>query len=276
MPPLEFLSRFVRRRPVTAFLLWFFTVGQMVAFVPVVAAAHGAEVATEPFTIAGTLVGLLLPALVLSRVPSAGTTRLLDARTFQAASVSTRTQGRAKAYASRSTLLWRRLVSMYYGSPSVAGNPRIEGTMAFERALRRHQRLARRHRSVGDRSTRELPQLDTAVPLWQSTRGIRRERVIAVSEVVGTVGGGDKNFDVDFLPTSDRARGRFTSIFAGLYSGDAVPRVDVYSWNGGYYVVDGHHRVAAALALGQEFLDANVTEVQPVPMPRPAGDFLER
>jgi hypothetical protein len=85
--------------------------------------------------------------------------------------------------------------------------------------------------------------------------------VIAVSEVVGTVGGGVKDFDIDFLPTSDRARGRFTSIFAALYSGDAVPRVDVYFWDGAYYVLDGHHRVAAAVALGQEFLDANVIEV---------------
>jgi membrane protease YdiL (CAAX protease family) len=68
MPLLPLLGRFVRRRPVTVFLLWFFTVGQVIAFVPVLAAAHGAEVATEPFTIASTLVGLLLPAALVSWV----------------------------------------------------------------------------------------------------------------------------------------------------------------------------------------------------------------
>lgn len=55
----------VRRRPVTAFALWFFTVGQLIAFVPVLAAANGVRLAPEPFTMASTLVGLLLPALVI-------------------------------------------------------------------------------------------------------------------------------------------------------------------------------------------------------------------
>jgi membrane protease YdiL (CAAX protease family) len=68
MPLVVPLGRFIRRRPVTAFLLWFFTLGQVIAFVPAIRAAQGVAVATEPFTIASTLVGLLLPALVISWV----------------------------------------------------------------------------------------------------------------------------------------------------------------------------------------------------------------
>ncbi len=62
------LTGFVRRRPITAFLVWFFTVGQAVAFVPVIAAAKGIELMAQPFIVASTLVGLLLPAVVITRI----------------------------------------------------------------------------------------------------------------------------------------------------------------------------------------------------------------
>src|SRR5689334_13400686 len=55
---------FVRRRPLTAFLLWFFTVGQALAFVPVVVDVPVPQV----FIDLSTVVGLLLPALVITRV----------------------------------------------------------------------------------------------------------------------------------------------------------------------------------------------------------------
>jgi uncharacterized protein len=62
------LTGFVRRRPITAFLVWFFTVGQAIAFVPVVAEANGIALMAQPFIVASTLVGLLLPALVITRI----------------------------------------------------------------------------------------------------------------------------------------------------------------------------------------------------------------
>lgn len=59
----------VRRRPVASFLLWAFPVGQAVAFIPVVArAVHGADLPAAPFVVLANLVGLLLPALVITRV----------------------------------------------------------------------------------------------------------------------------------------------------------------------------------------------------------------
>jgi uncharacterized protein len=67
------LVGFIRRYPLGAFLLWFFTVGQVFAFVPVVGVATGREVFAQPvvaqsFICASTLLGLLLPALVITRV----------------------------------------------------------------------------------------------------------------------------------------------------------------------------------------------------------------
>lgn len=48
----------VRRRPITAFLVWFFTVGQLIALIPVLGAANGVRLPPGPFTIASCSVWL--------------------------------------------------------------------------------------------------------------------------------------------------------------------------------------------------------------------------
>ena len=62
------LVGFVRRRPLTAFLAWFFTVGQVFAFAPLFAPGLGIDVSPQVFILASTLIGLLLPAVVLTRL----------------------------------------------------------------------------------------------------------------------------------------------------------------------------------------------------------------
>jgi len=57
----------VRRYPIGAFLVWFFTVGQALAFVPLIARwSSGADLPTEPFLLAATFVGLVLPTIVIT------------------------------------------------------------------------------------------------------------------------------------------------------------------------------------------------------------------
>jgi CAAX protease family protein len=58
------LVRAVRKHPVAAFVAWFGTVGQALAFTPRVADS----LPPEPFLIASTFVGLLLPAVVITRI----------------------------------------------------------------------------------------------------------------------------------------------------------------------------------------------------------------
>ncbi|WP_369259339.1 CPBP family intramembrane glutamic endopeptidase [Geodermatophilus amargosae] len=58
----------VRRRPLTAFLAWFFTVGQALVFTPSVARGYGVDLPPQVFVVASTLVGLLLPAVVITWV----------------------------------------------------------------------------------------------------------------------------------------------------------------------------------------------------------------
>src|SRR5262245_14016328 len=55
----------IRRHPLSAFIAWFFTVGQAIAFVP---ALFTVDIRTEYFIMAATAIGLLLPALVITRV----------------------------------------------------------------------------------------------------------------------------------------------------------------------------------------------------------------
>jgi membrane protease YdiL (CAAX protease family) len=63
------LAGIVRRHPVASFLAWSFTVGQAIAFQPVVAPAwYGVDLPTAPFVVAANLVGLLLPAVVVTGV----------------------------------------------------------------------------------------------------------------------------------------------------------------------------------------------------------------
>ena len=59
------LAGAIRRHPLTAFFLWFFTVGQLLAFTPRLV---DPPVPDQWFINAATVIGLLLPALVITRV----------------------------------------------------------------------------------------------------------------------------------------------------------------------------------------------------------------
>jgi hypothetical protein len=62
------VSVFIRRRPLSAFFLWFFTVGQAFAFTPMIARHYGVTLFPQIFIDLSTVVGLLLPAVVITRV----------------------------------------------------------------------------------------------------------------------------------------------------------------------------------------------------------------
>ena len=60
------ITSLIRRRPLTAFLTWFFTVGIALSFIPVV--TDGGGLPPQLYVVASTLVGLLLPSLVITRI----------------------------------------------------------------------------------------------------------------------------------------------------------------------------------------------------------------
>jgi len=92
-------------------------------------------------------------------------------------------------------------------------------------------------------------------------------REVPVARVVGSVGRW-RELAADFRPRRWRWNKlddeRYRGIEAALRRGLTLPPIVAYVLDGDYYVLDGHHRVAAARALGQIFLDAEVTEYRRV------------
>jgi nucleotide-binding universal stress UspA family protein len=91
-------------------------------------------------------------------------------------------------------------------------------------------------------------------------------RTIEVARIVGSV---DRctELGMDFRPPTRRRRkhdeDRFQSVRHALEQNVEMPAIDVYKLGFGYYVLDGHHRVAVALRNGQVEIDANVVEYVP-------------
>jgi nucleotide-binding universal stress UspA family protein len=100
--------------------------------------------------------------------------------------------------------------------------------------------------------------------LTQRELGIR---TIEVARIVGSVDRCNE-LGLDFRPPPRRRRkhdeDRFRHVREAVEGNAALPAIEVYKLGFGYYVLDGHHRVAAALQNGQVEMDANVVEYVPV------------
>jgi len=85
---------------------------------------------------------------------------------------------------------------------------------------------------------------------------------IEVRRVVGSVSAPKvEGLKGDFLPRRGGENApRYRSVYKAMQDDVPLPPIEVYALRGKYYVVDGHHRVAAARALGYLYLDALVHE----------------
>jgi hypothetical protein len=90
----------------------------------------------------------------------------------------------------------------------------------------------------------------------------QRDVAVPIDQIVGTAEP-TKCFDRHFRPTSQLPRARFERIAADIYCGRGMDAVDLYQCGDKYYVLDGHHRIAVARALGQRWVLANITKIQP-------------
>jgi hypothetical protein len=82
--------------------------------------------------------------------------------------------------------------------------------------------------------------------------------VVPLSQIVGSVDKGPHPFDRRFYPSADSAWGRFASVLRARNDGVELPPVWLQEGEDGYYVLDGHHRVAVARAIGDTDIRAEV------------------
>lgn len=103
----------------------------------------------------------------------------------------------------------------------------------------------------------ELDDLRRRLHLWrQSYVGVQ---AIPVAKIIGT-SGRCCDFDRCFHPLRQSLEPQLRRVRAAFPDGD-FPTISVYKVDDAYFVVDGHKRVAAARALGAEFVDAEVTAI---------------
>jgi hypothetical protein len=119
----------------------------------------------------------------------------------------------------------------------------------FEAARARHARRALLRRA--DASA--LPVLARTWPLARTVAC-----VVPVEQIVGSVDRGPHPFDRRFDPITDSAWARFASVLRARLDGLELPPVLLQEGGDGYYVLDGHHRLAVARALGDTVIRAEV------------------
>jgi hypothetical protein len=144
---------------------------------------------------------------------------------------------------------------------AVGANPWVDAECAFDRALAEHKRRYYGAALVGRRARLDLPCIDEAAPFARLGRHPVGERVVPLRDIIGTVDRAAQIFDREFRPTRQRARDRFQRAFVAMSRGEPLPPVELYRWHDHYYVADGHHRVAAARAMGLDYLAGQVTDL---------------
>jgi hypothetical protein len=89
-------------------------------------------------------------------------------------------------------------------------------------------------------------------------------REVSLNRIRGSEGRVE-GFDAEMWPTDGQSRSRWVSIAAARQRGVQMPPVELIQVGDVYFVRDGHHRISVARALGQAYIDAEVTvwEVQP-------------
>ncbi|GLZ43578.1 chromosome partitioning protein ParB [Actinokineospora sp. NBRC 105648] len=146
--------------------------------------------------------------------------------------------------------------------PRDTGFPVADAENDFLR-VRRRQVLSR----LGAWLRREPDDVNIMVPFDEVVAALGRlgERrlglqVIALDSIIGSVDR-TRDFDRQFRPTSAQSRQRWERLALASRRGESFPPIEVYRVGDLHFVVDGHHRVSVAHALGLKTIDAMVTEI---------------
>jgi len=171
--------------------------------------------------------------------------------------------------ASSSQQVARRVASVVDSAVEGAATV-VQGAVdAVQAAARRwDDRPGARVRRLRRRARHPLPSLYVLHP--EARRAVPHEiglKSIDVDEIRGTAVAGATQRGGDFLPLRPFRSKNWVARWQRLRSAMArlviLPPIDVVRYDGAYWVLDGHNRVAGALYDGQVAIDAHVVELVP-------------
>lgn len=90
-----------------------------------------------------------------------------------------------------------------------------------------------------------------------------RLREVDVDMIIGSLGRAE-DYTADFLPRLGSDEERWARVRLALDSLEGVPPIELYEYDGEYYVKDGHHRVSVMKRMGFKRVEAYVTRLVPV------------
>jgi hypothetical protein len=144
---------------------------------------------------------------------------------------------------------------------------RLAGESGRRAAEAWRERPAARRSRVAARARVPLPILWDVHP--EARQALGRDiglRSVPIDEIVGTAVAGPAQRGGDFLPLpafrSANWQARWSRVQNALDRLAILPPVDLVKYGDGYWIEDGHNRVAAALYNGQQDIDAVVRELR--------------
>src|SRR4051795_10110147 len=143
----------------------------------------------------------------------------------------------------------------------ISPSDKARSDFSRERRRRALARVASRLRLEPDDVSLMLPFEEVVSALGRRSQVDLGVQTIALDTIVGSVDRRGGEFDRDFRPAPG-VRSRWQQLAAARRSGAAMPPIDVYRVGDLHFVVDGHHRVSVARAMGDTHIDAYVKEVR--------------
>jgi len=150
------------------------------------------------------------------------------------------------------------------GSPGAMSFANAGASSDFDRARRRRAlaRAAARLRLEPDDVSEMLPFDEVVDALGRRAQRDLGVQTIELDSVVGTVDRRAGDFDRSFRPAKGRLRERWQRLAAARRRGEGFSPIDVFRVGELHFVVDGHHRVSVARAMGDTTIEARVREVR--------------
>lgn len=141
-------------------------------------------------------------------------------------------------------------------SPSAIDTERRTSVSLYQRASSRGQR-GRLWAWLRGRSRSLLELREVEANCRVTVQSAINSRTVPIRQIRGSQGrAGD--FDCDFHPLQNRTRDRWVGIAVARQRGKALPPVSLVQVGDLYFVLDGHHRISVARALGQRDIEAHV------------------